>query len=97
MPENVLEEANRLTSRDRNQSYGHPREDFTRTAALWSAVLGCRVTPEQVALCMIQVKVSRLCHAPKRDSVVDIAGYARTLEMLGEPVEMAPTTAEDDD
>jgi hypothetical protein len=42
------------------------------------------VSPMQVALCLIQLKVAREVHAPKRDNLVDIAGYARVMEMLSE-------------
>ena len=81
---NCLMLADSLVSGPRNDDYGHPLDDFSRTAALWSAVLGVEVTPEQVALCMIQVKVSREINKPKADNVVDIAGYSRTLEMVKE-------------
>ncbi len=33
MPENVLQEAMRLTSVDRQAQYGHPSEHFARTVA----------------------------------------------------------------
>jgi hypothetical protein len=58
--------------------------DFGKTAKIWSAILNVDVTAEQVALCMIGVKISRLCNKYKEDSVIDIAGYARTLEMVHE-------------
>lgn len=82
---NILEQAARLTAEDRMAAYGHPRDDFGRTAALWSAYLGFPVTAQQVGLCMALVKISRLAATPDhRDSLVDLAGYARTVEMLGE-------------
>jgi len=84
---NILEEADQLTSEDRNKEYGHPADDFARTAKMWSAILGVEVTPQQVPLCMICVKISRYVHKPKRDSLVDIAGYARTVEMVQEHAE----------
>lgn len=82
--ETILEEAGRLTSGDRNRDYGHPLDDFGRSAAMWSAILGAPVTPEQVGLCMIAVKLARQCHSPKRDNLVDAAGYARAVEMIGD-------------
>jgi len=80
--QSTLLEAERLVHGDRNASYGHPLDDFTRTAKMWSAILGIEVRPEQIGLCMIAVKLSRECHAPKRDNLVDIAGYAETVEWL---------------
>lgn len=83
--ESVLAEAAQLTNRTRKDVYAHPSINFDRIARLWSVILGCDVTPEQHALCMIAVKISRLVETPgHRDSLVDIAGYARTIELLAE-------------
>ena len=78
----ILEEADKLVTTDRQNDYGHPAEDFARAAALWSAIIGKQITPRQIALCMIAIKISRECHRHKRDNLVDIAGYAKTLQML---------------
>lgn len=84
-PETPLQEAQRLVHGDRQASYGHPIEDFTRTGRMWGAILGTDdVPPEKVALCMIAVKMSRECNRPKRDNAVDMAGYAETLHMVRE-------------
>ena len=92
--ENILQEADRLTSASgaRPDDYGHPRDNLEQTAALWTPILytkeqraqGCSVTAEQVALCMVQLKVSRQLHKGGRDNLVDIAGWARTIERLSE-------------
>lgn len=83
MPETILEEAQRLVHGERQAAYGHPLDDFTRTGRLWAAILGIReVTPQQVGLCMIAVKLSRQCNAPKRDNMTDAAGYAATVQMV---------------
>lgn len=76
----VLTEADDLVHGDRNADYGHPFDDFRRTATMWSAVLGVKIEPEQVGLCMMCVKISRECNQPKRDNLVDAAGYAETVE-----------------
>lgn len=79
--ESALQEAQRLVHGSRRASYGHPLDDYTRTAALWSAILGIDITPEHAILCMIGVKLSRECHKPHRDNRVDAAGYAECLDM----------------
>jgi Domain of unknown function (DUF6378) len=81
-----LEEALLLTTGDRQQSYGHPLEDFSRTAGLWTALLGKKllspITPEEVALCMVCLKLSREMNKHKQDNLVDMAGYVNCLDML---------------
>jgi nucleoside 2-deoxyribosyltransferase len=81
--ENIAEEAVRLVQPggDRHEQYGAPLEDFTRSAIIMSVILGHEVKPEQVPLLMIAVKLSRLVQTPqKRDSAVDVIGYALTYE-----------------
>jgi hypothetical protein len=80
----IAEEALAAVTGPRQRDYAHPKVNFQRIADLWSPVLGVKVTPEQVALCMIQVKVGRLMNRYTRDSVVDILGYALTLDACRE-------------
>lgn len=80
----VLEEASNLTSGPRQEDYGHPIEDHTRTAKMWSAILGVETTAEKVCLCMVALKISRYINKPKRDSLVDGCGYLRNVEMIEE-------------
>lgn len=83
--ESICQEADRIVSADRQEVYGHPLDDFSKTAGIWSAILGVEVSAEQVALCMIGVKISRLLNTPDhRDSMVDIAGYAKTHYLVRE-------------
>ena len=87
-PEPVLDEAKRITTSDRQEDYGHPSQDFARTAQMWTGILasrlreGERIIPMDVPLCMIAVKLARQAHRHKRDNLVDIAGYARTAAMI---------------
>lgn len=78
-PESILQEAQRLTHGDRATDYGHPLDDYTRTAALVSALLAHKLKaplePHEMAMAMICVKLSRQIHSPKRDNAVDGAGY----------------------
>ena len=49
----------------RERVYGPPAESFEAIAARWSLVLGITVTPAQVALCLIDLKLARLSRDPK--------------------------------
>lgn len=66
--------------RERDRRYGPPEHQFAAIAARWSLTLGTQVTPAQVALCMLDLKLVRLAHDPADlDSAVDVAGYAACL------------------
>lgn len=82
----LLTEAETLVNGDRNNQYGPPHQDFQRTADILTA-MGVRFVPghgdaraikaHDVALILAAVKMSRLAWSPeKRDSWVDLAGYA---------------------
>ena len=90
--DSILDEAARVTSHDRNKSYGHPSKNVNNTAELWNANLArcfegqseSKLTGRHVAMMMVLVKVSRDANTSKRDNLVDIAGWARVAEMLEE-------------
>jgi len=65
---------------DRRAAYGDPKSQMQVVAQRWSITLGTTVTPAQVALCMIDLKLTRLAYDPGHvDSVVDVIGYAALL------------------
>ena len=78
---NVLEEAIE-TVKQRQDSYDDPYRNHVRIAKLWSVVLGTAVTPQQVALCMLQLKVAREMYKHSHDNVVDMAGYVNCLDII---------------
>jgi len=82
--ENILQEADRLTSSDRAKAYGPVKDNFERIAGMWTAYTGHQFKARDVAMMMIMVKISRDTFKPKRDNLTDIAGYARTGEMIDE-------------
>lgn len=82
MSESILEEAQRIINGQRREDYGSALESFQRIANLWSPVLGVSITPEVVAVCMIQLKIARALNGWQRDSIVDIAGYAGCIEKI---------------
>lgn len=65
---------------DRYKAYGDPRQNMAAIAARWSVTLGHPVTPAQVVLCMLDLKLARLRRDPgHQDSMVDVIGYAALL------------------
>ena len=65
---------------NRRRAYGDPATSMAVVARRWSITLGQTITPAQVALCLIYLKLARLAHDPSHlDSMVDIAGYAAVL------------------
>jgi len=66
----------RAVIQDRGMDYGHPTDNMSRTASLWSAYLEMPIEPYQVAMCMALVKVARSMEGDKVDNIVDLCGYA---------------------
>ena len=84
MSEGILEEAQRIVHGARRETHGHPLDNHSRTAALWTAFLGHPVTAEDVCWMNILQKASRTKASGiiTRDSLVDTAGYAANIEIL---------------
>jgi len=85
----ILSEALECTSGDRRRDYDHALPNHQRIAGYWNAHLksvGIEgvLTPADVALMMILLKVARQARTPKRDNLVDIAGYARCVAQIEE-------------
>jgi hypothetical protein len=80
--ESILQEAERIINGDRRSDYGKALDSFNKIAEGWAMVLGHPVTPEQVALCMVQLKVARWLNGQQRDSLVDICGYVGCIEQV---------------
>lgn len=82
------EEAAKLVMGPRGDFYDHPYDNFTRTARMWSGLLYSKllpdeeVTAEDVALCMVSLKLAREVFRHKRDNIVDAHGYLITFDMV---------------
>lgn len=86
--ETILQEAQRLVHGNRQSDYGHPLDDYTKTADFWSVVLreklklGAKISPEEATLMMVCLKISREMNKHKRDNLTDGAGYFETTSMI---------------
>ena len=78
--ETILEEAQRITSGDRDRQYGHPRLHWSRTVGAINAMFGTSFEPHEWGYCMILDKLAREQNGHKRDNLTDCAGYARCVE-----------------
>jgi hypothetical protein len=87
----ILKEAESLIYGDRNQQYGHPLDNHSTTAAFFNAYLAAlrrrgkhELDAEDVCWLNVLQKVSReaTTGARKRDTAVDVAGYAGNVEMV---------------
>lgn len=89
--DNALLEADRITQADRQRYYGHPLDNHGTTAEMWHAYLLRRgwtapkggeeaLNVRDVCMMNVLLKISRDANAPKRDNLVDGAGYLRNAE-----------------
>jgi hypothetical protein len=68
---------------ERSTQYGDASSNMAAVAARWSATLAREITPSQVVLCLLDLKLARLAHDPSHeDSAVDVCGYAALLREL---------------
>jgi hypothetical protein len=65
-----------LTLVQRGSVYGSAEINHRRISELWSGYLDTYISPEQVAMCMLLVKVARLSQSSDHeDSLADLLGY----------------------
>ena len=87
----VLMDAYAVVHEERDPEYGPAIEDFTSLGVLWATLInrflkkqGFKsipvIPPRVVGNMMIALKINRDVHFPKRDNMVDVAGYAENVE-----------------
>ena len=60
---------------DRTASYGSPEVNFKHIANAWSIVLKRKITPYEVSIMMVHLKLARLVNDIHIDSIQDAAAY----------------------
>lgn len=79
----ILREAENIIYGDREKTYGNPGANCERIAKIWELIFKVPITPKQVCLAMIGLKVARLMNdIDHKDSYVDICGYAALWERI---------------
>lgn len=83
----ILAEAEHLTTRDRQDAYGHPGIEFGKVADAFNAMTGHRITARQAITFMVVLKLVRENFQSKRDNRVDAAGYLNCLDMAVQAID----------
>jgi hypothetical protein len=80
----ILDTAKGLIYGDRLKDYGKTVDNFNAIAVGWTEIAKTPLTPEQVGLMMIWLKVCRANNdnCKKEDNIIDIAGYAGCIEKI---------------
>lgn len=77
-----FDECDHLVNENRQNDYGDPIRNFERIAEVATNVLGVILTPKDVALFFICVKLVREGQIHKRDNLLDLACYTEILDRL---------------
>ena len=96
----ILENAKKCVSGERDEQYGKPEDSFGTIAKLWTTYLnaaggndGGPISSRDVAAMLALMKIARIASGVyKADNWVDLAGYAACggeLEAIAETVEEA--------
>lgn len=82
----ILEEALSVTQ-ERQKAYDKPEDNFQRIADLWNVFLKDKgvsheITPADVAMMMVLMKIARQQWKHSKDNLVDLCGYAHCLARI---------------
>lgn len=73
---------------DRQRDYGSPLINHLRIAVRWNILMMAQltrpITPDQVALAMVDLKLARQQQTHKRDNFIDMAGYINCIDSMNQ-------------
>ena len=78
----ILLEADKIVNGNRNDQYGDPIIAFEEYASILKATFGIELTPVEICKVLMAIKLGRLKHKFKKDSIVDLCGYSEILNRL---------------
>ena len=81
----ILDTANKFITQDRQATHGKAEDNFANIARLWSAYLNHPITPQDVAILMVLLKVVRFKGNPLHvDNAIDMCGYSALAGEIGQ-------------
>jgi len=88
----ILLEAFNLVNVDRQSTYGHPLDDYSKVVDIYRALTGIDLTVFEGVLFMVSVKLARIRTNMENgslhhDSMVDTLGYITILNMIKEALD----------
>ena len=86
----ILQEAYKIVNQDRQNTYGHPKDDYTKVTNIFQTLTGKQLTLNEAILFMISVKLARLKTNLDQgqlhhDTLLDTIGYLTCLNMINQP------------
>ena len=75
---NILLKANDIVnerSEEKQREYGNFADGMAKAAKIASELCNKQITQDDMYKCMIALKLSRIAHAPKEDSLLDAVAY----------------------
>lgn len=95
MKTSAIDEAKEIIYGDREQTYGKPAHNLRNIADYWMHYMNTKatvitkagtayLTPEDVCIMMILLKIARQSNSYKRDNIVDAIGYLGLIDRIAE-------------
>jgi len=83
----ILLQAHQIVNQDRQNTYGHPKDDYTKVINIFEALTGKKLTLDDAILFMVSVKLARLRTNLEQeilhhDTLLDTIGYLTCLNMI---------------
>ena len=83
----ILQEAHEIVNQDRQNTYGHPKDDYTKVTNIFETLTGHKLTLNDALLFMVSVKLARLKTNLEQgqlhhDTLLDTIGYLTCINMI---------------
>ena len=83
----ILQEAYKIVNQDRQNTYGHPKDDYTKVTNIFETLTNKKLTLTEALLFMVSVKLARLKTNLDQgqlhhDTLLDTIGYLTCINMI---------------